>query len=349
MTDKNFAVMIPCAQDEFARFISGLLGKPQSLERMHSAPFEVNRQGIENLFHLVDQRVRQQNDATLIQFTVRVIYDDDSSVLLNSFEDFRHYTEVRPLVSVGVHLSWTYLIRFQDRSVPEKQEIDVTFSAGAGGAIIRGSAPMPVIEALPWFGRGYITTQVKHTARTWGVDIDSLLEGHIKTLSRPETTIRQWISRQSGKFGVISAITFLAATTGAAYFSANHFLNDQLTRVQAFLQTGASTPSISDKLDFLLRLAAEGSWPRFAFMIGSFALLAIILSIVFGVLIESTADNKPYSFVTLTDKAEKRKESLLKKERRKWASFLGSLASGIAIGVASNAVFALSLAKWLGP
>ncbi len=345
MEDKNFSVMIPCAQEDFASFISGLLGKPQTIERIHVAAFEVNRPGIENMFHLVVQRLRQQNEATLIQFTVRINYDDDSSVLLNTIEDFRQYIEVRPLVSVGAHLSWTYLVRFQDRSVPEKQQIDVTFSAGTRDA---SGIEISMFDPMPWFGRGYVTTQVKHTARTWGVDIDSLLEGHIRTLARPVGSVRKWISRHSGKFGVFSGLIFMTATVGAAYYSANQFLSQQLERVHSFLQVGGSVPSISDKLDFLLRLAAEGSWPRFVFMIVSFALFALIMSVAFGILVDSTADNKPRSFIVLTDKSEARKQALLRKEQRKWLSFISSLIIGIAVGVASNVVFSLSLAKWLG-
>lgn len=345
MEENKFAVMIPCAQEDFASFISGLLGKPQTLERMHVAAFEVNRSGIQNMFHLVDQRLRQQNDATLIQFTVRIIYDDDSSVLLNTIEDFSQYIEVRPLVSVGAHLSWTYLVRFQDRSVPEKQQIEATFSAGS---IDASGTESLMFDPMPWFGRGYITTQVKHTARTWGVDIDSLLEGHIRTLARPVGSIRKWISKHSGKFGVLSGLTFMTATAGAAYYSANQFLSEQLDRVHSFLQVKGAVPSVSDKLDFLLRLAAEGSWPRFIFMIGSFALFAIIMSVAFGILIESTANNKPRSFIILTDRSEARKQTQLRKEQRKWLSFLGSLIAGIGVGVASNVVFSVSLAKWLG-
>lgn len=344
MEDKNFAVMIPCAQEDFASFISGLLGKPQTLERMHVSAFEVNRLGIENLFHLIDQRLRQQNDATLLQFTVRIVYDDDSSVLLNSFEDFRQYVEVRPLVSVGAQLSWTYLIRFHDRSVPEKQQIDVTFKTGVGGAI---DLEFSVFEPMPWIGRGYVATQVKHTARTWGVDIDSLLEGHIRTLARPVSSARKWISRHSGKLAVLSGLSFMSATAGGAYYSANRFLIQQLDQVHTFLQTEGASPSVSDKLDFLLRLAAEGSWPRFAFMIGSFALFALIASIAFGILIGSTADNKPRSFIVLTDKSETRKQELMRKEQRKWLSFVGSIATGIAVGVVSNVIFSVALAKWL--
>jgi hypothetical protein len=344
MEENKFAVMIPCAQEDFASFISGLLGKPQTLERMHISSFEVNRLGIENLFHLIDQRLKQQNDATLLQFTVRIIYDDDSSVLLNSFEDFRQYVEVRPLISVGAQLSWTYLIRFQDRKVPEKQQIEVNFQSGRGGPI---DLEFSAFEPMPWLGRGYVSTQVKHTARTWGVDIDSLLEGHIRTLARPVSTVRKWISRHSGKIGVISGLSFMSATVGGAYYSANVFLGQQLDRVQSFLQAKGAAPSVSDKLDFLLRLAAEGSWPRFAFMIGSFALFALLASIAFGILIGSTADNKPRSFVVLTEKTEENKLQMLRKEQAKWLSFIGSIITGVAIGVASNVVFSVSLAKWL--
>jgi hypothetical protein len=82
-------------------------------------------------------------------------------------------------------------------------------------------------------------------------------------------------------------------------------------------------------------------------MIGSFALFAVIASIAFGILVESTADNRPRSFVVLTDKSETNKQELLRKEQRKWLSFLGSLITGISVGVVSNVVFSVSLAKWL--
>ena len=126
---KPLAIMLPCSQSEFGDFISGLLGKPQTIGRQFTGVFEVTKEDIENTYHLVNQRVHQQNEATLIQFTVKVVYHDNSSVLLNSFGDFLKYNEVRPIVSVAAHLNWTYLIRFRDKKSPEKQEIELSFSA----------------------------------------------------------------------------------------------------------------------------------------------------------------------------------------------------------------------------
>jgi hypothetical protein len=76
------AVVLPCEPDQFRDFIAGLLGRPQTIERALGGSLEVGRSEIESLYHLVEQRVSSQNEATLIQFTVRIVYDDNSSVLL---------------------------------------------------------------------------------------------------------------------------------------------------------------------------------------------------------------------------------------------------------------------------
>jgi hypothetical protein len=68
--DKPYAVMIPCAQEDFATFISGLLGKPQTIGRTYKQPFVVDRKDIENFYHLVEQRVKQQNEASLFNLSL---------------------------------------------------------------------------------------------------------------------------------------------------------------------------------------------------------------------------------------------------------------------------------------
>ena len=134
------------------------------------------------MFHLVEQRVSQQNAGTLIQFTAKIDYSDNSSVLLNSLDAFRTHVEVRPIASVAVHLSWTYLIQFQGKTAPEKQQIDVTLHGASKFAVQTESG----LISGPG---GYIFIRISHTARTWGVDMESLLLGHFRTLIRAEPKI----------------------------------------------------------------------------------------------------------------------------------------------------------------
>ena len=123
----QFSVALPCTSDDFGRFLGSLLGKPQTISGSERGAFEIRREDISNSYHLVIQRVKQQNDAQLLQFTVRLVFDDNSSVLLNSLDDFLTYSEVRPIVPTQAHLSWSFIVKFQDRSHPEKQEIDLSF------------------------------------------------------------------------------------------------------------------------------------------------------------------------------------------------------------------------------
>ena len=85
---ENTYLLIPCPPDQFGRFLGGLLGKPQIIERGFSGTLRISSDDVTNFHHLVEQRVREQNEATLVQFTVRMLYDDGSSVEVASLDDF---------------------------------------------------------------------------------------------------------------------------------------------------------------------------------------------------------------------------------------------------------------------
>src|SRR5579862_4712755 len=102
LTSSSYGVLLPCTPETFADFVSHLLGSQQTIERRFGGEFTLTREDIENTFHLVNQRVIQQNDAHLVEFTVTIAYDDDSSITLNTIMDFTHYREVRSITSCGV-------------------------------------------------------------------------------------------------------------------------------------------------------------------------------------------------------------------------------------------------------
>jgi hypothetical protein len=297
---------------------------------------------------LVHQRVTQQNEASLIQFTVKIIYDDDSSILLNSFEDFSHYNEIRPIASVAAHLTWIYLIRFPGSKTPEKQVIEVGFLAPPKSSIFGfdDDDDAPLIHPI-WMPTGLIRTEISHTARTWGVDIDSLLEGHIKTFSRKQGALRRWITRHSERVGLLAGIFFLVATYIAGYRAANSFLNEQLIRLQNFVSPDGAAPGISEKLDFMLQLIAEGGWARFSFFVGMSAVFLLVFAIVFGVVVGTLAENRPSSFVVLSQQAAARKNETLRKEQRRWLSFLGSVSIDFLAALAAHSFFSHFLSKML--
>ena len=335
--EKNYAVALPCSTEDFGKFIGSLLGKPQTISGSERGAFELRREDINSSYHLVLQRVQQQNDAQLIQFTVKLVFDDNSTVLLNSYDDFQTYSEVRPIVVTQAHLSWSFIVKFQDRDHPEKQEIDLSFFTSAPGAIALGeSEDVAFIPISRFLSGGHIAFRIRHTARTWGADIESLLRGHAKHLVLPQSPTREFTQKHSGKIAVLVALSFFVATIGACFFTAERLAIEQLKLVADLLQT----PNALDlKLNKLLELAAAGFWGKYFFSVFVFVIFAFVASILLGIWAETSADTKRPSYILLTRKSDQVKIELDHKYKFKWWSFLGSIAFSLTTGVVSNILF----------
>jgi hypothetical protein len=342
--EAEYSVQLPCAPETFAEFIAELLGKSQSIEQRIIGQFELTKNDIENTYHLVHQRVIQQNEAFLVQFTVKIFYNDGSSVLNNTLQDFLHYTEVRPLISVGVLLSWRYLIKFQDKSVPEKQEIDLSFRAeGDGSLTLLAGELIPKMFQQPF---SVIFLRIDHTARTC-VDMESLLANHVKGLLREEPKWKHLLHQHSGKVGILVALVFLLIVFVGVFFSTNNFVNVQMQVAQEVIQLkGTTLEDISRKLDFMVQRSASGDWPRFVFAAAIFIVISLIGSVFLGAWAGSAAENRPRSFVLLSRKAEDNKKLVLEKEKRRWFSFIASIVSSIGSGVISKLLFELVYRRW---
>jgi len=346
----QYRVELPCSPETFTTFISGLLGKPQTIEQRIVGPFELTKSDVENVFHLVNQRIRQQNEATLIQFNIKIIYDDGSSVLLNSLEDFLVYSEVRPVISLTALLSWTYLIKFKDKVAPEKQEIELSFMAGHHGTLVLEDDEL--VPYRPVFGGntafGMVLLRIRHTARTWGVDLESLLTGHVKGLLKEEPKWKRLSYRYSGTIGIVVGLLFFLMVLIGVFISTNKFVEIQMQTAQNLLSGPAnSLVDVSSKLDFVIRRAATADWARFVFASTIFVVLSGILSFVFGGWAATAAENRLASFVLLSKKAEDNKNELLRKRHRRLLSFIASIFSSVASGLVSRVLFATAFERWL--
>jgi hypothetical protein len=341
----NYAVMLPCSDEEFAGFISSLLGKPQTIEKVMGGIFEVDERSITNLYHLVAQRIAQQNEAQLIQFTVTIVYDDDSTHLLNSLEDFQGYTEVKPLVSVAVHLSWSYLVRFHSKQALEKQTIEMSIIAGNSGvAQSRTEDGILVLTRRKWMPSSSIFLRISHTERTWGVDMESLLTGHIRTLIRKPDPLRAFIAARSDDIGLIFAILFFLSALAGVFFAGTKLVSHYVIAAKDFASKfGAKVgdpEKMLRKIDFLTDIIVTGVWPRFVFNSAAFLCVALLVSIVFGVVVSEKAANRPPSFVLLSAEAKNHRERILKRGKAKWREFIYSMLIGVATGIIGNILFA---------
>jgi len=346
------AVLLPCEPDQFRDFISGLLGKPQVIGRVIRGPFNVGRNDIENLYYLIDQRISSQNDATLIQFTARIVFDDKSSVLLNSFADFMSYKEVKPLVSNSVHLSWTYLIKFRNKSVPEKQQVDVSCIADYSREDIFHDFDMAGLILRRQFGpaseSGNIILRINHTDRTWGTDIEALLTGHLQTLVLVDSKLRQFVRKYSGTIGLIGAVSLFGSVVYAGWGTFDRIQEHATAGARALLaDESTNAEQIAKIIRTILQYTIENPTQKYSGIAVVFAAVLFIGCIIFGVVLASFAESSKPSFVVLTSKAEEMRKIELNRDQNNWSNFIMSIFGALVISVAGNYLFFLMLKHYL--
>jgi hypothetical protein len=334
---EQFSVSLPCEPENFGSFISSLLGKPQTISKAYSGSFEITHQDIESVYHLVNQRVKQQNQGNLIQFTVSLAFDDDSTVLLNSLEDFKGYAEVRPLTVDQVNLSWSFLVKFQDRDHPEKQVIEMSFvSKESGNMMFLNSDDSPFINFSRFSDGGYISFRIEHTARTWGADLESLLGGHIKHILLPESKTRAFVRKHSSVISLLLATIFFVSSIFACFYSAAKISEEQISILTPIL---VDSENINLKLNSLINFTASGFWGKFFFSVFVFTILSLITAIFLGSWASSSGDSRKPSYILLTKKSEQYKVLAEAKYSRQWKSFIASILVSIITGVIANVIF----------
>ena len=338
------AVVLPCTADQFSSFIGDLLGKPQVITRAFFGPIDIKYDDLVSLFHLIDHRLKEQNKATLLQFGVTFSYDDNSSVVINSFEEFSHYAEVKNVETLVVGCSFEYLVLFQGRSHPERQVIDVTFS--------RSDRRIGVLDDDTLFQvmrtrmAGNVSFRIKHTARSWGADLEALLSSHVKGLIRKETGVRSWLRSKSGWIGALFA--FVACVGGlftlisvARYLNADRFSDAE--RVLSNIHDNASAVRLGIPLLVKENMTSWSPWFAVS-LVGVLVVTGILAIFVAGFVTDQLGREYP-SFLTFTKADAQRKPLLISTYAKSGWYSLGTAVGAVLYGMIGNYAFEL-LRTW---
>jgi hypothetical protein len=322
---------LPFNEEQFAGFIKGLLGSPQTITKRIKGNFELELKDLQNFHDLLQQRIAQQNNGRLIQLKTQIYYSDESSVLLSSYEELVTYNEVKPIVSEAVKMTWSYLIQFADKEAPEKQEIELMIVSTPQRNVIEDD-DIPVY--FPSLGQFRLT--IKHTARTWGADIESLLTNQINSIIKPCSKIKDFIRKKSSTIGILTAILFLISSLVGIYIATSSFNKSEVSKVTEFV---SKTKEIGPKTDYLLNYIASNTQNLFFLKSLLFVVISIFVAIVLGVWVESMADNKTRSYLVLTREAKKMRDILVEKSKRRFIWFWVSIFVSILTSVVANFIY----------
>lgn len=332
---------LPFDHEQFRDFIKGLLGKPQSITKSIVGSYEIEVSDIQSLHELLRQRIEQQNAGALASFTARIKYSDNSTVELNSLPEFLSYNEVRPIYSQALHLKWDYLVQFQDKRVPERQSVQVSFIASGEEGFVRFDVDDPVVflahhSAL---GRaGFIGFRIEHTARTWGADLEALLSNYFKSMLQTEHSVPRWIRKRNGPIGLTLGIAFFALIVSGLFVTTRRFAAAQMAIFTD--RYDGSQIVTQDAIRVIGEYLASGAWSQYMFAAVGFLVISVFIAIWLGIWATAAADTVAPSFILLNRESHNHRTRVLKRLRRKWVSFAGSVLLSIIIGVVANWIFA---------
>lgn len=340
----NIILSIPCESEKFAEFISGLMGKPQEISRKFIGTLCLKLQDVENFYHLIEQRVQEQQKANLIQFHVAINYTDGSSVKLGSLQKLKEYSEVRPLICRGVSLSWIYLVWFPNKENPERQAIDIDIKVGSNSRFtviehnsdLFGSEFMNISSSRT----GIIMIRINHTARSWGSDIENLLSGHIENfMVDQEGKSRKFFRDYSVYILLISFFSSCSIFISAAYaifYYWSLYISHEYDRISAI-----NDDKIFNKIDFIANAIGSGQNSIIAILSPFYVIVSLIVSISIAISIKGRASRSKPSFILLSRASENKMEEIMEGYNKSWTTFLMAFIGNITTGIVGNIVYTL--------
>lgn len=337
-------VLLPCQPHQFRDFIAGLLGRPQTITRRINIPFEITREDINNIHHLLLQRIESQNAGNLISLAIDIFYSDNSKVTLNSLDDFIAYAEVKPLICQGITINWIWLIQFKNKDAPEKQDITISFMSENGFHSTNDLIVSDLYRAK--IGRDGIHIRIAHTDRSWGSDIDSLLNAACETVTQPTSAWKVFFRKYSFLFGLLFGSTFatLLSISVEAYttsMSVKHLNIEKDKWKHLSVQDG-----MMDQLSYISNSIAHSN--SFTSVLTMALYIAAISGGIFvGVhSVEVIGKIKP-SFVLLTKQTHLLKERLLTEEKNSLLRLIGGLAASLLIAITSKVCATWIVGNWM--
>jgi len=330
-------VVLPVPEKDFATFLNSLLGKPQVIEKYFDKVFHIEREHLCGLHHRLVNRLEEQNDAKLIQFRSRIGFSDDSTVLLNDFNEFENFNEKVTEVSKFVVMEWDFLIKFQGRETPEKQTIDISFYPSP--SLKSGLKELVRLERLNVSNIG-MKIRIKHTARTWAADIESLLTKYINSLVTRESTFNKFLSKYSERIGFFFGSLVIVIPAIFLYYISWQ-IEDQY---KAAIMRLTEENNISEKISKLGSIVSQGSWERFAFYSIGIIIISIFIGLIMGTTVGEKCSLHQKSYLLLTNASYRDKETNEKSLNKQFAFFILtailSIVLGIVSGVIANYLFA---------
>ncbi len=264
----------------------------------------------------------------MVSFRIKVGFTNDSSRTFNSTEEFEHYNEIKKLETDLLAIWLTYIIKFPNKDLVERQSIYIHFET---------QSPMSIGNKLPFENfltsfEGRIFYRIFYTERSWGDDLDHIISNEVDKVIKRKKNI--YVGRLL--FFFISSICAYAIILTPIIYTSN---NTSICKKKLLDTLPKDIMLLSNdiKIDFLFRLSTlkvNNSGYSIGLTIMG-AILSIILIISSAIILKKGTD----SFIILTPFDLQQKEKKLKKKGMYLLILILTWIFTIITGVISNILY----------
>lgn len=329
---EEVTLSLPIKKKELGEFISGLLGQQQSIERNINAKFDIDHSWLVNLHELISQRIHQQADAHLTNFTSVIYFENGLKRTFTSFEAFKCYSETKKLIPVGVKIIWNYLIQFPAKNYPEKQQI--TFSAQIQSKDKQNGYSKEVSEYLNSIfnhsERSSLNYQIDNTERTWGDDIEVIISNQVDGIIIGNQTVDTLFNLSRLALAVIILLFSMIYPLYSSITGGNEVMDREMSNYLTLSKhTEVTIDGVNRKLDQIANMVEIGSKPKD----GSWKLLIMFLGSPISLLFLRLTRKTSFSFLVFSKESEKYRESKQKQGRQSTWVLIGSFVISVLAGI----------------
>lgn len=300
--------------------------------------FDLNRGQIESFFHIIDQRIREQNHRTPIVCEVAVYYSDGTSRKFGSVDSFSNYSETRNRFPTVVTIHQAYDITFPDSSEPERQTIDIeirtsesiseTIDMVANDRQLRMAGDNVQVMVGNQTGEyGVITYTINHSRVSWGLDLEGHIKSQIEKILQSPTSIDILLRRVAGPLNLFTTV-----------FVGLYLVNAIIDAFFVFLYQRDGATTEAETLKVAAEYLVNGQIAKF---VSASLVVAGLFFVFFSAFVsrmtKALVRPKP-SFIVLDDGDGIRREERLKKHEKRWLKFIGLLM--LDVGVATMLILA---------
>lgn len=295
--------------------------------------FDLSRNEVENFFHLVDQRVREQNDPAGSICEVSVYYNDGTSRKFPSIDEFGNYTETRKRFPTVVTLHLAYLIQFPDGDAPEKQELDIVIRSSESIAetiemvqsdsqVRMSGDKVQMMVGGDESELGIISYTINHSKVSWGLDIEGHVRSHIETILTGPTSSDRFLRKAAGPLNLFTTV-----------FVGLYCVNLIIDGFFNFLYSSNDLTGNADRMSVAVEYLINGHIAKY---IVASLVVAVVFFVLFSGLISKLTKSmrKPRpSFIILDDSDKKRRSERLARFGQRWTRFAVTVGLDIIVAI----------------